>query len=119
LEGDFGGPVEDLPGAHDVGAAVSGIVVARGSKVILLLDSGRSSRMHLASSMMVVSWGLPMLMGSEKSASMAAEIPRTVSETKQKERVWVPSPAMVMGSFFRACRQKLVTTRPSAGCMRG
>src|SRR2546430_15361953 len=69
--------------------------------------------------MMGVSSGLPMLMGSEKSASMTAARPRTVSETKQKERVWVPSPAIVMGSFLRACLTKLVTTRPSAGWIRG
>ena len=50
---------------------------------------------------------------------MSAMSPAASSSTKQKERVWVPSPYTVSGRPSIACTRKFDTTRPSSGFMRG
>ena len=72
-----------------------------------------------ASSSTVCSCGLPMFTGCESGASISASRARTVSLTKQKLRVWRPSPYTVSGRPASACTMKLLTTRPSPGRSRG
>jgi hypothetical protein len=78
-----------------------------------------SSITSSAISSRLISSGLPMLTGSCSSDSARAIRPRTKSSTKQKLRVWEPSPNTVSGLSSSAWRRKVGTARPSLGRMRG
>ena len=66
----------------------------------------------------VYSSGLPMLMGRCASDSISRISPRTRSSTKQKLRVWLPSPKTVSGLSWSAWRRKVGIARPSWGLIR-
>ena len=51
-----------------------------------------SSRTRFASSKMVISCGLPMLTGPERSENSSRSAPSTRSSTWHTDRVWLPSP---------------------------
>ena len=78
-----------------------------------------SSTTSLAISSRLISSGLPMFTGSCTSDSASEMSPRTRSSTKQKLRVWEPSPNTVSGLSVSAWRRKVGMARPSCGRIRG
>ena len=114
--GDRGSQPSARPGQRDVGLAHRRVVLGPGDEHDLRRRAGRARGSSSASSSTDSSCGLPMLTGpGEVGVQQPAGCPRPGRRRSRRERVWVPSPATVIGSPRSAWRTKVGMARPSSG----